>query len=208
MNLGFRAASAPAVCMLSDDCLVVPGAIREGLEVLGANHSAGAVAFYWRNWPEQKRYVVGRTFGDRLFVNHGIYRAEALRDVGYADAEAFSFYHADGDLTERMHEEGWACVDSPRSFIEHHSHANIQQRRANQLTAQNDWATYSRRWRHLGEASSDWDRRAHDDVWNTAESHWGSRRMSRVARARFDAAVAATHGATRRFLRRGSSRSL
>jgi glycosyltransferase involved in cell wall biosynthesis len=207
MNLGFRAASAPAVCMLSDDCLVVPGAIREGLEVLRANDRTGAVAFYWRNWPEQKRYVVGRTFGDRLFVNHGIYRAEALRDVGYADAETFSFYHADGDLTQRMQEEGWECVDSPGSFIEHHSHANVQQRRANQLTAQNDWTAYSHRWRHLGEASKDWDSRSHHDSCGTAEMYWGRKRMGQVAKARFRLAIAATHAAVRRHLGPGRARS-
>src|SRR4051794_18447160 len=33
MNLGFRAASGKFICMLSDDCLVVPGAIKNGLEL-------------------------------------------------------------------------------------------------------------------------------------------------------------------------------
>src|SRR6185436_10989518 len=60
MNLGFRAASAKYICMLSDDCLVIPGAIKNGLKVfdkkLKAGTKAGAVAFYWRNWPEQDKY--------------------------------------------------------------------------------------------------------------------------------------------------------
>jgi len=192
MNLGFRAASASAVCMLSDDCLVVPGAIREGLALLEANDEAGAVAFYWRNWPEQKRYVVGRTFGDRLFVNHGIYRAEALRDVGYADADAFAFYHADGDLTERMHEAGWICIDSPESFIEHHSHANVQQRKKNNRLARDDWAAYKARWGRLGEPSADWVARSHRDPLNTAESFWGRRSLGVVAEARADHLISAT----------------
>ena len=32
MNLGFKSAQGKYVCMLSDDCLVVPGAIRNGIE--------------------------------------------------------------------------------------------------------------------------------------------------------------------------------
>jgi GT2 family glycosyltransferase len=197
MNLGFRAASAPAVCMLSDDCLVVPGAIREGLAVLEANDQAGAVAFYWRNWPEQKRYVVGRTFGDRLFVNHGIYRAEALRDVGYADADAFAFYHADGDLTERMHEAGWVCIDSPASFIEHHCHANVEQRKQNSRAARDDWAAYVARWGHLGEPARAWTKQKYEDPAQVARLAWGPRPPARVAKSLATGALAVLDKAMR-----------
>jgi len=47
----------------------------------------GAVAFYWRTWPEQKDYWVGLTLGGRMFVNHGPYLRSALEAVGYAAAE-------------------------------------------------------------------------------------------------------------------------
>src|ERR1043166_1154904 len=33
MNLGFRAASSRYICMLSDACLVIPGAIKNGLKL-------------------------------------------------------------------------------------------------------------------------------------------------------------------------------
>src|SRR3989304_502628 len=33
MNLGFRSAQGKYVCMLSDDCLVIPGAIRNGFDL-------------------------------------------------------------------------------------------------------------------------------------------------------------------------------
>ena len=92
MNLGFKSASAPYICMLSDDCLVVPGAIRHGLEKFA--HEGGdvaALAFYWRNWPEQKDYWIGRTFDETTFVNHGLYRREALASVGFAEEEEFGF---------------------------------------------------------------------------------------------------------------------
>ena len=60
MNLGFKAATAPYICMLSDDCLVVPGAIRGALERFEREGKGlGALAFYWRNWPEQDRYWSG-----------------------------------------------------------------------------------------------------------------------------------------------------
>ena len=41
MNLAFRAASGKFICMLSDNCLVVPGAIACGLEVFDAALGAG-----------------------------------------------------------------------------------------------------------------------------------------------------------------------
>jgi glycosyltransferase involved in cell wall biosynthesis len=183
MNLGFRAASAPAVCMLSDDCLLIPGAIRNGLGVLNADERTGAVAFYWRNWPEQKDYWVGRTFGDRLFVNHGLYRSDALRDAGYADADSYAFYHADGDLAERIIEAGWTCVDSADSFVEHHSHANVGQRAENLQIASDDWSAYVERWGYLGEPSQDWVVRSHRDPNRTAEAYWGPRPAGARARA-------------------------
>ncbi len=176
MNLGFKAASAPYICMLSDDCLVVPGAIRNGLERLEREgEDVGAVAFYWRNWPEQERYWVGRTFGGGVFVNHGLFRRDALASVGYADEETFRFYHADGDLALRMAEVGRKCLDSPSSFIEHYSHANLAQRAANLETREQDWAAYKGRWGHLGAPDTDWIELSHHDPHRTARHYWGSR---------------------------------
>ena len=58
MNLGFMAAHGKYVCMLSDDCLVVPDAIKNGLRLfeqkLEAGHKLGAVAFYFRDWPGEE----------------------------------------------------------------------------------------------------------------------------------------------------------
>jgi GT2 family glycosyltransferase len=176
MNLGFKAATAPYICMLSDDCLVVPGAIRCGLERLKREgEDVGAVAFYWRNWPEQERYWVGRTFGGGVFVNHGLFRGDALASVGYADEEGFRFYHGDGDLVLRMKDAGWRCLDSPMSFVEHYSHANLTQRAANLEARDEDWAAYTRRWGHLGAPESDWLELSYDDPHRTARRYWGSR---------------------------------
>jgi GT2 family glycosyltransferase len=156
MNLGFKVAQGEFICMLSDDSLLVPGAIQNGIAT-ARSHAAdgrmiGAVAFYWRNWPEMDRYWVGYTFG-RMFVNHGLYVRDALATVGYADEVSYSFYHGDGDICLRMAEQGFLCVDSPESFVEHFSHANLAVRTSNLDLQQRDWQAYMRRWRHLQSSS-------------------------------------------------------
>jgi GT2 family glycosyltransferase len=180
MNLGFRSASAPYICMLSDDCLVVPGAIRNGLQRFGESDDVGAVAFWWRNWPVNSGYCVGHTFGDNLFVNHGMFRREALAEIGFADEEEFGFYHGDGDLALRLREAGWACTDSPSSFVEHFANANVSQRRVNEDTERRDWAAFERRWGHLGRPATDWVTVPHDDPHDTVRRYWGSRGLVRA----------------------------
>jgi glycosyltransferase involved in cell wall biosynthesis len=179
MNLGFRAATGKYVCMISDDSLVVPGAIRNGIrqfeEVAGSG--VGAIAFYWRNWPDQIDYWVGVTFGNNLFVNHGMYLRTALERVGYIDDETYFFYHADGDLALRMLEAGYSTIEAADSFIEHYSHANQAVRASNAALQPDDWASYRQRWASLGVPDQDWRRRSHDDATRTAERHWKRRRL-------------------------------
>lgn len=176
MNLGFKAAQAPLICMLSDDCLVVPGAIRRGAEAYhraAATDKVGAVAFWWRNWPDGASYQIGRTFGDRRFVNHGLFARDALAEVGYADEETFAFYHGDGDLVLRLDAAGYACIEGPDSFVEHHAHANLAVRASNLATQQRDWEAYRARWARLGEPSRDWDHREFSDHADTVGRYWG-----------------------------------
>ncbi len=175
MNLGFRAASGKYICMLSDDCLVIPGAIKNGValaEKEGKKKKIGMVAFYWRNWPEQEKYWVGLAWGNRMFVNHGLYLKKALEDVNYIDAENYSFYHADGDLALRIWDAGYQCIDGPDSFVEHYSDANPEVRISNQERQKADWATYTKRWKHLGTPESDWLEKSFVDRHNTAEKYW------------------------------------
>lgn len=149
MNLGFKAAEGKYTCMLSDDCLVVPGAIINGVkhfeQLLVAGQPIGALAFYWRNWPEQQKYWVGYTLGGKMFVNHGLYLRDAIQRVGFID-EQYTFYHADGDLCLKLWQAGYVCVDSPRSFIEHYSHANSQVRASNNEKQRQDWSDYITKW--------------------------------------------------------------
>ena len=153
MNLGFRAAQGKYVSMVSDDCLVVPGAIRNGYKLfekkLAEGEKIGAIAFYFRNWPEQKEYRVGLTLGNKMFPNHGMYLKEAMESVNYIDEETYSFYHADGDLCLKMWQKGYKCIDSPDSYIEHYSHANAEVRQGNIEKQQLDWKNYLLKWENI-----------------------------------------------------------
>jgi GT2 family glycosyltransferase len=176
MNRGFKAARAEIICMISDDCLVTPGALGVGLGAMRASRGAniGALAFAWRNWPEDRRYGLGRTFGNCLVVNHGMFRVAALSDVGYCDADSFHFYHADGDLCLRIWQAGWRVEGAPTALVDHYSHANMRLRRGNATWQPQDWATYCERWKHLGRADRDWEYVQAVDASGVASQYWGS----------------------------------
>ncbi len=150
MNLSFKCSQGKYILMVSDDCLLVPGAVRNGVrhfeELLAEGRQVGAVAFYWRNWPEQEEYWVGLTLGDKMFVNHGLYLRAALSDVGWVDEERYQFYHADSDLCLRLWLKGYEVVDCKDSFLEHVRHANLGIRRSNNELQQRDWQAYLDRW--------------------------------------------------------------
>ena len=175
MNLGFKCAESKYVCMLSDDCLVVPGAIMNGYilfeEKLSRGEKVGAMAFYWRNWPEQEKYNVGLTLGGKMFVNHGLYLKTALEEVNYID-ESYNFYHADGDLCLKLWNKGYSCIDSPNSYVEHYSHANIKVRKSNEIKQKNDWANYLDKWTNIfynpkNEYWGEWIKKEYSDKLKT-----------------------------------------
>src|SRR3990167_2836313 len=176
MNLGFRAASGKYICMLSDDCLVVPGAVKNGIKLfeqgLKSGDKIGAIAFHWRNWPEQEKYWIGQTWGNRMFVNHGLYLREALEQIHFIDDSNYIFYHADGDLCLRLWEEGYKTIASPDSYIEHFSEANLPVRSTNLEKQRNDWATYSKKWGHLGEPKPAWLEKSYKERHHIAEKYW------------------------------------
>jgi hypothetical protein len=150
MNLGFKAAQGQYILMLSDDCLLVPGAIDAGVarfeEREGAGQRVAGVAFYYRNWPQETEYYVQRTFGGKLMVNHGMYRRDALEAVGWADEDRYIFYKADGDLCLKMWEAGLEIVDGPGAFVEHYEGANIEVRQTNLDVMKHDREAYQERW--------------------------------------------------------------
>jgi len=150
MNLGFKCAQGKYILMISDDCLLVPGAAMNGLQhaeaLRAAGRNVGAVAFYWRNWPGQKDYCVGLTLGDKMFVNHGMYLRRALEHVGWIDEERYRFYHADGDLCLKLWARGYEVVDCPDAFVEHFAHAGYKVRQSNVEHPSPDWEAYLSLW--------------------------------------------------------------
>lgn len=150
MNLGFKCAQGKYILMISDDSLVVSGSIMKGYDLaenlLAQGRKIGAVAFYWRNWPDQDEYWVGLTLGDKMFVNHGMYLREAIERVGWIDEVHYNFYHADGDLCLKLWQKGYEVVDCPEAFVEHFSHANNPVRKSNLERQKSDWSTYLDRW--------------------------------------------------------------
>lgn len=149
MNLGFKAATGKYILMLSDDCLVVPGAIQNGLKQFEEQlktEKLGAIAFYWRNWPDMKNYWIGKTLGGRIFVNHGMYLREALENVGYIDEDNYHFYCGDGDLCLKIWKAGYTVQESENSYIEHFMESTPEIRKENNVTYSKDWGNYLSRW--------------------------------------------------------------
>jgi GT2 family glycosyltransferase len=177
MNLGFKSAQGQYVLMISDDCLLVPGAIDQGVarfaEMDAAGRRVGAVAFYYRNWPEEQDYYVQRTFGGKMMVNHGMYRRAAMEAVGWVDEERYSFYKADGDLCLKMWEAGYEIVDCPTAFVEHFEGVDRTARKVNRETLARDREAYRQRWEGIFWNSDGPDLRdrieiQHDDPYQTA----------------------------------------
>jgi len=134
MNLAFKCAQGKYVCMLSDDCLLIPGALENGIEdfekMMSEGKSVGALAFHWRNWPTYKRYFIIKV-KDQIYLNHGIYLNEALKQVNYINEEDYYFYCADTDLSFRLVEAGYTVEATTRSLVEHCQHISKKVRQGN-----------------------------------------------------------------------------
>jgi glycosyltransferase involved in cell wall biosynthesis len=152
MNLGFKSAQGKYICMLSDDCLVIPGAIKSGYtffeKELKKGINAGAVAFYWRNWPEYEKYVIFKFYGI-INLNHGLFLKKALDDVGYIDEDNYMFYAGDVDLSFKLHHAGYNLLISEDSHIEHYMHANNKTRVKNLETFETDNSNFIKKWKAI-----------------------------------------------------------
>lgn len=176
MNLGFKTAKGKYVCMLSDDCLVVPGSIIRGYDLfqakLKAGDKIGYMPFYWREWPMQEKYGVVLTVGNRYLLNHGLFLKEALEEVNYIDEENYMFYQADSDLCLRILQKGYGTTVSEESYIEHYSHANTRVRKSNLDTKKQDYETYIERWKDMYRSNPEqvffWKEKEHSDSSKTA----------------------------------------
>lgn len=172
MNLGFKASQGKYILMISDDCLIVPGAVSNGISLfeqrIANGENIGAMAFYWRNWPDQKDYWVGITFGQKMFVNHGLYLRSALETVNWLDEDSYTFYHADGDVSLKLWENNFQVIESPDSYIEHFRHSITKIRQSNFEKQQTDWTNYITRWKNEDENFiGDWITKNHNDEFMT-----------------------------------------
>ena len=153
MNLGFKIAQGKYICMLSDDCLVVPSAILNGYNLfeaeLAKGRNVGAMAFHWRDWGLDQDYYVNNIFNDKLYVNHGMYLSQALQAVDYIDEESFQFYTADMDVCLKIWQKGYECIAAPDSYVEHYPHANIKVRRSNNSVQHQDTKKFMNKWMEI-----------------------------------------------------------
>ena len=183
MNLGFKSAQGKFILMLSDDCLLLPNAVNNGIdrfiEMEAKGAKVGGVAFYFRNWPVEKEYYVRKTFGSKLIINHGIYSRSALEEVGWADEERYVFYKADGDICLKMWHAGYEILDCPEAVVEHYFDPKESLRQTNNALLDSDRQEYIRRWKGLFCKSA--FKNASDRVYikfedpdRTAEKIWGA----------------------------------
>lgn len=153
MNLGFRIAQGRWILMLSDDCVLVRDSVASAIthadELQRAGRKIGGVAFYYRDWPEERDYYVQTTLGAMLMVNHGLFSKDALVAVGYADEESYSFYKCDSDLALRMWAAGFEVVDCPNAFVEHLLLPSEKLRVENSATMAQDRAALIERWKGI-----------------------------------------------------------
>jgi glycosyltransferase involved in cell wall biosynthesis len=149
MNLAFKCAQGKYICMLSDDCLVIPGAITNGYNyfenLLAQGRKVGAVAFRWRNWPTCKAYGVSTMF-NQVYVDHGLYLNSALKEVGYLNEVDYDFYFGDIDLCMRLKAQGYLSLETQNSYIEHHAHANVKLREKNHIKYIEDMKKFAAKW--------------------------------------------------------------
>jgi glycosyltransferase involved in cell wall biosynthesis len=150
MNLGFKCAEGRYICLISDDSVVHPDTIANGVRhfdhELAQGRRLGALAFYWRSWPEESEYRVCRTLSDHVMVNHGLFLRNAVEEVGWIEEELYSFYCADGDLSLKLWHAGYEVEACEEAIVEHFERAGTRLREANLSSAGTDWDSYTARW--------------------------------------------------------------
>ncbi len=150
MNLGFKCAEGRYICMISDDSVVHPDTIANGLRhfdrEVESSRRLGAVAFYWRSWPEEKQYRVGFTLGGKIMVNHGLFLRDALEGIGWIDEKNYDFYCADGDLALKVWHAGYEIDACKIALVEHFERVDPKMREQNLSGLDVDWNAYVERW--------------------------------------------------------------
>lgn len=150
MNLGFKCAEGKYICMISDDSVVHPDTLTNGVRhfdrEIADGRPLGGVAFYWRSWPEESKYRVGASLGNHRMVNHGLYLRGALERVGWIDDARYDFYCADSDLALKIWHAGYEIVACQDALVEHFEWVDAKMRTQNLAKLRIDWARYTARW--------------------------------------------------------------
>jgi GT2 family glycosyltransferase len=150
MNLGFKCAEGRYICLISDDSVVHPDTLANGVRhfdrEIAEGRRIGAVAFYWRSWPEERHYRVSSTLGNKAMVNHGLFLREAVESVGWIDDKRYDFYCADGDLALRLWHGGYEIVACNDALLEHFERVDPAIRQQNLTGLDTDWTRYLERW--------------------------------------------------------------
>jgi GT2 family glycosyltransferase len=150
MNLGFKCAEGRYICLISDDSVIHPDTLANGVRhfdrEIAEGRLLGAVAFYWRSWPEETKYRVSSTLGNKTMVNHGLFLREAVERVGWIDDKRYDFYCADGDLALKIWHAGYDIVTCSDALLEHFERVDPNIREQNLSGLNRDWASYLDRW--------------------------------------------------------------
>ena len=143
MNLGFKCAQGRYICLISDDSVVHPDTVANGMAQfdrdVAAGKRIGVVVFPWRSWPEEDCYRVCMTIGNNLMANYGLFDRDAVAAVGWIEEERYSFYHADADLSLKLRHAGYAIEICEQAVLEHYERAGVELRRGNLATDATDW---------------------------------------------------------------------
>lgn len=150
MNLGFKCAEGRYICLISDDSVIHPDTLANGVRYFGREiadgRRLGAVAFYWRSWPEEKQYRVSSTLGNKTMVNHGLFLREAVERAGWIDDKRYDFYCADGDLALKIWHAGYEVGTCKDALLEHFERVDATIREQNLTRLSTDWSNYLDRW--------------------------------------------------------------
>jgi len=124
MNLAFRSAQADAILMMSDDTIFHAGAVKNGLQFmqsqLDAGNKIGAIPFYFHDVgiDPANTYKMSVLFG-QPFLNHGIYRKQAMIEVNFADETTYEFFAADADVCYKLAHAGYAVIPCETALMLH-----------------------------------------------------------------------------------------
>ena len=150
MNLGFKCAEGRYICLISDDSVIHADTLANGVRHFeretAAGSRLGALAFYWRSWPEEKQYRVSSTLGNKTIVNHGLFLREVVESVGWIDDRRYDFYCADGDLALKIWYAGYEIVACNDALLEHFERVDPAIRQQNLTGLNADWSRYLDRW--------------------------------------------------------------